>query len=272
LNSGRPWEPQSWNRYAYVLNSPLRFVDPNGLWEWGACTAGQTICADYQRRFTEAVEQARQAAQEYKEGSTERVALEKELASLGSADDKNGLKIEFGGLLGGWVGVFSSKTNTITFDLPKLDNLFLTNPATRGYDKQAELAGFAIHEDTHKLDSDSGLLPLTIRPGHVKQDLQREYESEINAYGNQSLIFQGLGKPSIYGLWNPRWAEADKEQLRQKAVKREAQSSLDQVKKQGGSNDGKIFQLGRCGSNCHAAGVGGTGRGRYFDKCHSIDA
>jgi len=25
--------PQSWNRYAYVLNSPLKFLDPHGLWE-----------------------------------------------------------------------------------------------------------------------------------------------------------------------------------------------------------------------------------------------
>jgi RHS repeat-associated protein len=24
LNSGRPWEPQSWNRYTYALNNPLR--------------------------------------------------------------------------------------------------------------------------------------------------------------------------------------------------------------------------------------------------------
>ena len=24
--------PQTWNRYAYVLNMPLRFVDPFGLW------------------------------------------------------------------------------------------------------------------------------------------------------------------------------------------------------------------------------------------------
>jgi RHS repeat-associated protein len=25
--------PQSWNRYAYVLNSPLKLLDPNGLWD-----------------------------------------------------------------------------------------------------------------------------------------------------------------------------------------------------------------------------------------------
>jgi RHS repeat-associated protein len=30
LASGRNWVPQSWNRYSYVLNNPLRLVDPDG--------------------------------------------------------------------------------------------------------------------------------------------------------------------------------------------------------------------------------------------------
>jgi RHS repeat-associated protein len=34
LSSGRPWLPQSWNRYAYTLNNPLRYTDPLGLYEW----------------------------------------------------------------------------------------------------------------------------------------------------------------------------------------------------------------------------------------------
>jgi len=31
LASGRPLMPQSWNRYTYVLNNPVRLIDPNGL-------------------------------------------------------------------------------------------------------------------------------------------------------------------------------------------------------------------------------------------------
>lgn len=31
LASGKPLNPQSWNRYSYVLNNPVRLLDPNGL-------------------------------------------------------------------------------------------------------------------------------------------------------------------------------------------------------------------------------------------------
>ena len=51
LNSGRPWEPQSWNRYAYTLNNPLKYVDPDGLWEWGSCSGGETVCKAWRERF-----------------------------------------------------------------------------------------------------------------------------------------------------------------------------------------------------------------------------
>lgn len=34
VTSGKPYHPQSWNRYAYCLNNPLTFIDPTGL-IWG---------------------------------------------------------------------------------------------------------------------------------------------------------------------------------------------------------------------------------------------
>ncbi len=34
LSSGKPLQPQSWNRYSYCINDPLKYVDPKGL-VWG---------------------------------------------------------------------------------------------------------------------------------------------------------------------------------------------------------------------------------------------
>lgn len=33
MASAKVWDPQTWNRYAYTLNNPLRYVDPTGMKE-----------------------------------------------------------------------------------------------------------------------------------------------------------------------------------------------------------------------------------------------
>ena len=38
--------PQGWNRYAYVLNNPLRYVDPKGLIQYEAFLLGRSITVD----------------------------------------------------------------------------------------------------------------------------------------------------------------------------------------------------------------------------------
>jgi RHS repeat-associated protein len=39
LSAADPTDPQSWNRYAYVVNNPLSLVDPLGL-DWSPCSGG----------------------------------------------------------------------------------------------------------------------------------------------------------------------------------------------------------------------------------------
>jgi hypothetical protein len=45
LNSGRPDNPQTWNRYTYALNNPLIVTDPTGLYNLiNNCASGDASC------------------------------------------------------------------------------------------------------------------------------------------------------------------------------------------------------------------------------------
>jgi RHS repeat-associated protein len=45
LTSGKPTTPQSWNRYSYVLNNPLKYIDPLGLrWAERTVNGGTEYC------------------------------------------------------------------------------------------------------------------------------------------------------------------------------------------------------------------------------------
>jgi RHS repeat-associated protein len=46
--SAQPALPQSWNRYTYSLNSPMKFVDPTGTrWAQMDCQGGKSTCYDW---------------------------------------------------------------------------------------------------------------------------------------------------------------------------------------------------------------------------------
>jgi hypothetical protein len=225
LNSGRPWEPQSWNRYAYALNNPLKYVDPTGLYEWAAnCASGDKQCEENRQKFRDALTTIRTAAEQLKEGSKERKNLDAILTKFGAEGEKNKVKIAFGAA-GGYPAEqstsFFSRTNTITFDMNMIGNMLSRNAQANPDCKPS--IGFAetvAHEGSHMLDKFFFGNPVN-REG--------SYRTEFNAFGAQSYVPMSVNQYSHWGLWNPSWAEVDREALRQKAVQKIAEDHVNEM-------------------------------------------
>jgi RHS repeat-associated protein len=95
LSSGQPWDPQTWNRYSYTLNNPLRYTDPLGLYVWGNCSGDADKCKAEQQRFRDSIAKAQQGLKGLDPNSKEAKALQKTLNKLGE-EGKGNIKINFG--------------------------------------------------------------------------------------------------------------------------------------------------------------------------------
>jgi RHS repeat-associated protein len=224
LNSGRPWNPQSWNRYAYTLNNPLKFTDPTGMYEWGACSGTQQECDNDRKQFRSALSNLKQARDSYDKKSREYKRLNAAFSAYGKEGEKNGVSVGFGALAGSTAGTTTPlgdmKSFAVTLD-PSKWSKDVANAAKY-------LAGDVGHEGTHVDDLRQ------VFAGNALSDFSVEYRG----YESSAFVFGALFKPALsansgssfggekstnllYGgsiIWNSSWGAADKAAIQSRDV------------------------------------------------------
>jgi RHS repeat-associated protein len=216
LNSGRPDDPQTWNRYAYALNNPLIITDPTGLYNLqNTCHAYQPQCmmdfAKNAKQLKDGLEALNKALDDPTIANSLGVdavgRLSQGLAAMGGENDGNNVDVKFGATDSGGAADTTRQTDaqtgssrfTVTFDPSKTSGSI----------------GFAInadHEGMHVYDEKNNQLTTTNHP----------FQFEYRGYQNSSWASQALGLQSIGArntqIWNKSWSAVDRETLRDKGI------------------------------------------------------
>ena len=203
LNSGNPGNPQTWNRYSYALNGPVRYTDPFGLYVWGNCSSDPDKCQADEKRFRDSIAKAHEALKGLDPDSKEAKQLQKTLAKLGEEGEGN-IKINFGdaGERNGVSNLGRTLGNSITINYDAVDaekSGFKLNAS----EAAALDAGVTTHEGAHAGGGPSVLGFLGIHGEHA-------------AYFTESVTYEGLhntDRPFL--LWNESWRTVDQQTLNQ---------------------------------------------------------
>jgi RHS repeat-associated protein len=226
LSSGREEEPQSWNRYSYVLNNPLRLVDPLGLYVFDK-SVDQTERDKFNAGLATAKANLDKIAGVYGRNSKEYKQAKRALDSYGAEGVKNGVTIfAKTGMNHPGDTAAEGVAGPKTADNPTGQNIHVTFDS-KAFDSETFAEGIG-HEGSHVADYSDWA-----KSGFADRANPNTYQFEVNGYTVQSLLaeaadpnhsssarlpyFKQPGKnpylPERVPIWKPEWEGADRATL-----------------------------------------------------------
>jgi RHS repeat-associated protein len=218
LSSGRPGYPQSWNRYAYTLDNPLRYVDPTGLYEWDASLGGSLSDKQLKKRAGKNKAARKQANSIIKQRKAIREQLNRLSHSgvsilqaaanaIGQEGSDNGVTVATGSVGNGGVAEVQGTVPLATNQNGNPELTLTVAPGSSGDGLFVNLA----HEGTHVADAQAVEADQSIPAVGVYH-----YQTEIHAYmgtvaAAQFLNWSSVGPVGGPPFWSSSWSSTDQQ-------------------------------------------------------------
>ena len=236
LSSGIIYDPQTWNRYSYALNNPLKYTDPLGLYVFSPDLGGNKTDDELRAeaktekekkqveqiikkrdQIRNALKAAREALQNPTLTPAQRAKLERAVNSYGEFNDGKNDNVV--------VGLVAKKGDAPNAALGNKDGLIHVE-----FDLEAKNRNLTVtiaHEGSHVADYQAYLAALVNEPEVAAVLNLQLYFTEDRAYTVSSYMAQALGLKSYYPekmgadqLWNSGWKENEREVKRSTGISR----------------------------------------------------
>jgi len=178
--------PQSWNRYAYARNNPLKYIDPTGMYVFAACTGDDRQCQADQTAF----EQSRQHDLQSHDQTVHDAA-----AAYGDPGQVNGVSVAFGSPTNA-AGTTTAALQGNANGTMGMTASVVIQTGLRGTDLNAAVG----HEGQHVLDAQGFVGSFTMNG--ASWDLSKNltaFMTETNAYRITDSIYKSANQSFSIG-------------------------------------------------------------------------